>query len=188
VSRVVRVKMKPPPEDLVEVFSEEEYPQGSDEWKGLRIGLPTASRFGAIMADSEEKVGRTKLLHLLAGEILTGTPMETFSSAAMRHGVEVEPEALEHYAFTRDVQITRVGFIKRTIPLLAGNLVVGASPDGLVGEDGIVQCKRMQPDLLVALVDVGRVPLGRRPQLHGEMCSGTRSRSSPGTSGSSSIG
>jgi hypothetical protein len=165
--------MKPaarkPPEDTVEVFDEEEYPQGSDEWKGLRLGLPTASRFGAIMADSEEKVGRTKLMQLLAGEILTGAPMETFSNAAMKHGVEVEPEALEHYAFVRGVEVARVGFIKRTIPLLAGSLVVGCSPDGLVGADGIVQCKRMQPDLLVALVDGGKVPMGHRPQLQGEM-------------------
>src|SRR5208282_4178254 len=88
----------------------------------------------------------------------------------MAHGIEIEPDALDHYAFTRGVEIRRVGFVRRTIrdPLF-DDLVVGCSPDGMVGADGVVQVKRMKPSLIVKLVDGGRFPTEHKWQCHGEI-------------------
>ena len=57
--------------------------QGGEEWLRLRLGIPTASVFKTLMVKTEVKVGRTTLLYKLAGERLTGEPMENFSNAAM---------------------------------------------------------------------------------------------------------
>jgi hypothetical protein len=163
----VRAATKKPPEDIVEEFDVE---QRGEDWYSLRLGLPTASNFAAIMAQSDARAGRAKLLNRLAAEIIFKRPMETFSNAAMERGLDMEPAALDHYAFTRDVEVRRVGFVRRTIrdPIL-GDLVVGCSPDGLVGDDGVVQVKTMQPDLIVALVDSGRFPSEHRWQCQGEL-------------------
>jgi hypothetical protein len=163
----VKTKPKKVIEDLVEEFDCE---QGSAEWFALKLGIPSASNFHAIMAGSEERKQRTKLLYRMAAEIIYQRPMETFSNAAMAHGLEIEPEAASHYAFTRGVEVCTVGFIKRTVrdPLF-GDFVVGCSPDRLVGDDGILQIKRAQPDLIVQLVDSGREPTQHRWQCQGEM-------------------
>jgi len=164
-------KRKPPAAADVTVFSSDEYPQGSAEWFGLRLGFPTSSVFAAIMADGRdggESKTRAKLLNQLAGEILSGQPAEAFQNDAMRRGNMMEAEAVEHYAFTRRVRVERVGFVRRTIHNPLGeDLVVGCSPDGFVGDDGLLEVKTMRPDLLIELVDKGRFPTEHRAQVHG---------------------
>jgi len=157
--------------DLVEEIDVE---QRSAEWYAARIGIPTASVFGIIMADGRdggESKTRADLLHRMAAEIIYKRPLETYQSADMAHGIEIEPDALDHYAFTRGVEVRRVGFVRRTIrdPLF-GDLVVGASPDGLIGDDGAVQVKRMKPSLIVKHLDNGtRFATAHRWQCHGEI-------------------
>jgi|GEM_PF-826313 len=165
---VVKVTPKRAPvPDLVETFDCE---QRSDRWYALRLGLMTASNFGKIMADSEEQKGRTKLLYQLAGELFSGQPADTYSNAAMERGREMEAAALEHFEFMNQVEVQRVGFVKRTIlNPLGEDLVVGCSPDGLVGDDALVQVKTMQPDLLAQLVDSGRFPSEHRAQCQCEL-------------------
>lgn len=157
-----------------DVVEEIDVEQRSAEWFALRLGVPTASIFGTIMADGrdggESKI-RADLLHRMAAEIIYKRPLETYQSADMAHGIEIEPDALDHYAFTRGVEVRRVGFVKRTIrdPLF-GDLVVGASPDGLVGTDGAIQVKRMKPSLIVKYLDAGaRFATAHRWQCHGEL-------------------
>jgi hypothetical protein len=164
---------KPAPkkiDDLVETFDCE---QRSDEWMNLRLGLPTASILKTIVAegaDGEDSKTRTKLMNRLAAEIIFQRPMETFTNQAMDRGNVQEPWALAQYAFTRQVEVKRVGFVRRTMrDPLYGDLVFGCSPDGLVNNDGIVQAKSMQPDLIIALQKSGRFPSEHRWQLHGEL-------------------
>jgi len=69
-------------------------------------------------------------------ERLTGEPMKSFQSAEMTYGLECEPEARAAYSFLFDVDVTEVGFVCHpTIP------DAGASPDGLIGLDGVLEIK-----------------------------------------------
>lgn len=158
-------KAKPvaPPKPVIEVFDEVE--QGTEEWKKLRIGICTASRFGVMLRNGDAST-RTDLLNTMAGEILSGEPAETFQNGAMRRGQEMEPEAREHYARTNFAVIRRVGFVRRALP---NGLVVGCSPDSLVGDDGALEIKTMAPSLLVAQMIRGTPPVAHRAQLHGTL-------------------
>lgn len=148
--------------------------QGSDDWFQARLGLPTASNFGTIMAsgkDGGESIGRRRLLYRLAGEILTGVPGETYKSKSMERGNDMEPEARDYYARTTFVELTRVGFVRRTILRRSGpDLVVGASPDSLIGRRGALEIKTMMPELLIEHVVRGAaIPAEHRAQCHGTM-------------------
>ena len=70
--------------------------QGSPEWFAVRRGLPTASMFGTIMAKGRsggDSKTRQTYLYKLAGERLTGEPMDNFSNHHMERGHAMEPEA-----------------------------------------------------------------------------------------------
>ncbi len=169
-----RTAAKPRPlDDLVEIFSEEDYPQGSEQWFGLRLATPTASVFRTIMAtgeDGDEAKTRRRLLYRMAGEHFSKKPATTYENDAMRRGRTMEAAALQDYAFTRGVEVERVGFIRRTIkrPPFT-DLVVGCSPDGVVGKNKIVQVKTMEPELIVQMIDRGTFPSEHRAQVQGEL-------------------
>ena len=141
----------------LEIFEME---QGDDEWKLARCGLPTASSFKHILAKGQGKT-RQKYLYQLAGEIITGEPMATYSNPHMEHGKEVEGEARAAYELLNDVDVQQVGFIR--------NGRVGCSPDGLVGESGGLEIKRQLPDILIATHKANAVPTEHRAQIQGCM-------------------
>jgi hypothetical protein len=118
--------------------------QGSDEWYRVRAGLPTASEFSTVLArgrsGGESKTRRTYMLKL-AGEILTGEPMESYSNANMERGKAMEPEARNLYAFLVDDELARVGFIQ--------NGAKGCSPDAFVGPSGMLEIKTAFPHILI---------------------------------------
>lgn len=167
MSRRAAPARKPPPEDVVETF---DFEQRSEEWFAARMGIPTASEFGAIMSQGEEARMRSRYLYRLAGEILSGQPAETYTNRAMERGIAMEPAAIANYEFLHpDAQVERIGFVKRTVRKIHGDIVVGCSPDALVGADGLLQVKTMQPDLLAEFIDRGRFPTEHRWQAHGEI-------------------
>lgn len=141
--------------------------QGTTEWKAAKLGIPSASNFHKVTAGGEGKV-RTRYMRDLAGEILTGRPAESFSNEAMQRGNDMEGEAREHYARTRFAELTRVGFVRNSG--LIKNVVVGASPDSLIGADGGLEIKTMIPALLIDLLEKGAgLPAEHRAQVHGSM-------------------
>jgi putative phage-type endonuclease len=109
-------------------------------WATARVGHVTASRIADVVARSRDKkewgVSRKNYAADLIAERLTGKPIEGYRSAEMQRGNEVEAEAIAAYAFLYDVDIGEGGFLKH--PRLAW---AGASPDGLVGDDGLVEFK-----------------------------------------------
>lgn len=129
---------------MTEVFFDVE--QRSSEWYALRCGIPTASRFGDILAKGEGKV-RGKYMRQLAGEIVTGEPAESYSNSHMERGRVMEAQARELYRgrtmFAGGDEVREVGFIRST--------KAGGSPDALVGEHGLLEIKTMLPDLLIEL-------------------------------------
>lgn len=112
--------------------------QGTDEWKLARCGLVTASRIGDLMAKTKTGYGASRANYMaeLLTERLTGRPVEQYINAAMVFGTEQEPAARVAYELSQSVMIEEVGFIPH--PTIADT---GASPDGLIGEDGLVELK-----------------------------------------------
>lgn len=118
--------------------------QGSEEWFRARMGMPTASEFSTVMASGkgggESKTRRTYMLKL-AGEILTGEPMENYTNGHMERGKVMEDEARDFYSFMKDAEPRRVGFIV--------NGPKGCSPDSLIGDDGMLEIKTALPHILI---------------------------------------
>ena len=112
--------------------------QGSPEWFALRCGRVTASRVADVVAKTKSgpSASRANYMAELIAERLTGEPAERFTNAAMQWGNDKEPEARTAYAFETNTEIEQVGFIEH--PTIA---MTGASPDGLVGADGLVEIK-----------------------------------------------
>lgn len=113
--------------------------QGSPEWFAARLGKVTASRISDVMAKgrgSSPSVTRQKYMAQLAVERLTGLVAESFSSSAMDWGTETEPQARASYTMATGNVVEQVGAVEHPeIPMSA------ASPDGLVGDTGLVEIK-----------------------------------------------
>lgn len=112
--------------------------QGTPEWLALRAGKVTASRVADVIAKTKTGYGASRANYMaeLIAERLTGETAEKFTNAAMQWGTDKEPEARDLYAFMTDAEVEQVGFVEH--PSLND---CGASPDGLVGEDGLVEIK-----------------------------------------------
>lgn len=112
--------------------------QGSPEWKAMRNGKATASKMADIRAKTKSGWGasRTNYAAQLVAERLTGTPAESYTNAAMQWGIEQEPHARNAYEADTGALVSEVDFIDHPSIQMAG-----ASPDGLVGEDGLVEFK-----------------------------------------------
>lgn len=138
--------------------------QGSDLWFRSRMGLPTASEFGTILAKGktggESKTRRTYLLRL-AGEILTGEPMEAFSNAHTERGKVQEDEARNLYAFMTDSDPEQVGFIV--------NGAKGCSPDSLIGTDGGLEIKSCLAHIQIDRLLRGELPAEHKAQIQGSL-------------------
>ena len=136
--------------------------QGSPEWFEARRGIPTASRYGDVLAEGKGLM-RARYMRQLAAEIITEEPMETYKNAKMERGKEHEPDLRARYAFDHDINIEQVGFLRSTM------MATGCSPDGLVGVDGMIEIKSSEPDLLIELLDSGRAPTQHMPQIQGNL-------------------
>ena len=112
--------------------------QGTEEWFTIRIGKVTASRVADVIAKTKTGYSATRDNYMaqLVCERLTGQKGESFTNAAMQHGTETEPLARAAYEALRDGLVDEVGFVPHPSIIMAG-----ASPDGLVGDDGILEIK-----------------------------------------------
>lgn len=126
--------------------------QGSDEWHAARCGLLTASEMKLIItptlkAASNDKE-RTHLYELLAQRI-TRYVEPSYISDAMLRGMDDEIEAVDVYGKTY-APVQKVGFITND----KWGFTIGYSPDGLVGDDGLIECKsRSQKYQIQTLID-----------------------------------
>lgn len=112
--------------------------QRSAEWFAARVGKVTASRIGDVCARTRTgwAARRRDYMAELVCERLTSIHIPDGSGAARRWGAEIEPEAKAAYEYYREATIAEVAFVPH--PTIADT---GASPDGLVGEDGLVEFK-----------------------------------------------
>lgn len=149
--------------DLV-IYDADTTPQGTAAWFEARRGKVTASEFGKLMVENEERKGRLTLLRTLAGEIVSERVAEGYVNGYMQRGKEMEAEALDWYARTRFVDLERVGFV------FDPALNAGWSPDAAVGKDGAVEVKTAAPHLLIPLLE--KMEKGEFPGEHKAQCQG----------------
>lgn len=112
--------------------------QGTPEWFASRLGKVTASRVADIVAKTKSgySTSRVNYMAQLVVERLTGVKFETFTNAAMEWGTQTEPLARAAYEVKNGVMVDETGLVDHpTIPMS------GASPDGLVGDDGLIEIK-----------------------------------------------
>lgn len=146
---------------MMEVFNCE---QGSPEWVACRLGIPTASKFGTILAkgkDGGASKTRREYLFKLLGERVTGEQMYSYQNDHMERGKEMEDEARNLYAFREDVEPERVGFVR--------NYGAGCSPDSLIGSNGMLEIKTKLAHLQVELLVTGNMPTEHTAQLQGQL-------------------
>ena len=138
--------------------------QRSPEWFRERLGIPTASQFATVLAKGrgggESKTRRTYLLKL-AGERLTGEPMDSYSNHHMERGRMMEEEARNAYAFMCDAEPAPVGFIR--------NGDAGASPESLLGDKGLLEIKTALPHILIDTLLKDKSPAEHWGQVQGQL-------------------
>lgn len=113
--------------------------QRTEEWFQSRLGKVTASKIADVMAQGRggaPSATRATYRAQLVVERLTGVSYEGFRSAAMDHGTETEPQARATYILNTGRNVAEVGFVAH--PRIE---MTGASPDGLIGDDGLIEIK-----------------------------------------------
>jgi putative phage-type endonuclease len=144
--------------------------QRTEDWFAIRCGKATASRIADIIAKTKSgySASRANYLAQLVSERLTGTVEPGFTNAAMQWGCDNEAEARSAYCFRQDVDVVEVGFVDH--PSIA---MTGASPDGLIAEDGLVEIKCPNTATHIDTLLKGVVPAKYRTQMAWQMaCTG----------------
>lgn len=120
--------------------------QGSPEWLKARVSRITASQSESLMATKGLGAGAvTYAIELIAEDILQ-VPKYVPETFAMERGLELEPFARDIYSRSRNVTVDEIGGIEDGI--------LWASPDGLIGDDGILEIKcPMETQYIRCLID-----------------------------------
>ena len=141
--------------------------QGTDQWRRSRCGKVTASRVADVLAKikSGEAAARANYKAQLVAEILSGEPQEDcFVSKDMLYGIEQEQFARAAYETSQGVFVEQVGLIDHpTIPRFA------ASPDGLVGDDGMIEIKCPKLATHLSYILTGTIPTIYQTQMHSQL-------------------
>lgn len=132
--------------------------QGSEEWFKARIGSVGGSSIASVVAGGQGKM-RKSLLYRLAGEILSGVKYEGYRNADMDRGLEQENDARLVYAMEREVEVQQVGLIKESE-------FKHCSPDGLIGNDGMIEIKSVIPSVHIETIDTDKIDGGYLKQIN----------------------
>lgn len=129
--------------------------QRTTEWFAQRCGHLTASRIADMMARTQKGWGASRANYAaqLIAERLTGVAESGFTSAAMQHGIDTEAAARAAYGFMQDVEVIEAPFVRHL--RLAWS---GASPDGFVGDDGLVEIKCPNTATHITTLRGGEIP------------------------------
>lgn len=138
--------------------------QGTEEWLEARRGLVTASTMNRLVTSTLKTADNDTsraLLNTLACERITGHVEPHFETFDMARGHNEEPWAREEYAAHKNVEVTQIGFMTRDL----NGATLGYSPDGLVGDDGLIEIKCPQPKEHLRTILAGKPPAQYQAQL-----------------------
>jgi len=140
-----------------------EIEQGTDEWHALRRGVVTASAISKLLTATYKPANNDTsraLLYQLLAERITGESDQSFYNDDMARGHLLEPYARDLYA-EHFAPVTECGFV--TLTTSAG--VLGYSPDGLVGDEGLIEIKCPRPKTHLRSLLTGEMPAEYFPQV-----------------------
>lgn len=146
--------------------------QGTAEWLQARCGKPTGSRMADVIARLKkggESAKRYAYKIEILRERLTGTCAEKYVTADMQRGIDLEPVAKEVYERITGTEIRPCGFFVH--PLIEHS---GATPDGLIGDDGLIEIKVPRIETHLGYMLAGEAPEEYLPQMQWEMDSAQR--------------
>lgn len=139
--------------------------QGTDEWKLLRLGKITASKLSDVISNGRGSApSKTRAAYMLqlAAEKLTGEPQDSFTNQYMEWGNECEPQARAMYEFDSGNEVEEVAFVEYSDHF-------GVSPDGLVGENGLLEIKCPKTTTQIERYLKGEFPTTYKPQVQGQL-------------------
>jgi len=138
--------------------------QGTPEWFQARLGIPTASRFGMILTPTgKQSTQADKYIDKLVAEYLAGQPLEEdIHSYYIDRGVLLEPDARREYEFTNSNDVVKVGLC------LSDDGSYGASPDGLISDNGTLELKCPKHNTMLENYRKG-FPGKYKPQVQGQL-------------------
>ena len=138
--------------------------QRSDEWFKARLGRPTGSSYSKLItSQGKPSTSAQAYINQLIAERLTGTRHEIKTTDAMQRGIEMEADAVAWYEFEREVDVVDAPFV------LHADLDTGASPDGFVGDDGLLEIKCPSDHTHVKYLRAGKLPAEYKPQVMGQL-------------------
>jgi len=140
--------------------------QYSEAWFTARCGRATASRMADLTARTKSGWGASRANYMaqLIAERLTGVPAESYSNAAMQWGINTEPDARIAYEFRADCDVEPCGFVVHPEIDMSG-----ASPDGFVGRDGLLEIKCPNTATHIDTLLSGAVPAKYAKQMQWQM-------------------
>lgn len=140
-------------------------PQRSEQWFAARLGRATASRFNDVMAKTKTGYGaqRKNYMAELTSERLTGTQNDNFTSTAMQWGIDHEDTARLEYELETGNDVEETSFWQHD------SLMAGASPDGLIGEDGLLEIKCPNTATHIETLQTKKLPRQYYWQVMGQM-------------------
>jgi len=144
-----------------------EIEQGTDAWFQARLGKATGSRIADIVAKTKTgySTSRENYMAQLICERMTGKVAESYSNSAMQWGTETEPLARAAYEVKTGLTVNQIGFVDH--PTI---LMTGASPDGLVGDSGMIEIKCPNTATHIETLLSGKVPTKYLTQMTWQMC------------------
>jgi hypothetical protein len=138
--------------------------QGTTAWLAIRAGIPTASCFDRIITPKGKvSTQAEKYMHKLIAERMMGHPCIEFKGPWLERGNDLEGDARAYYESMRELTTERVGFITNDAR------TVGASPDSLVGDDGLLELKCPAEHTHVAYLMTRAVDAEYYPQVQGQL-------------------
>ena len=139
--------------------------QGSEQWFKARCGIPTASNFDKIV-DTKGNVSkqRDRYLYQLAGERITKRTEDEYQNEAMKRGKLMEEEARKFYELKEHKNVRQVGLC-----LTEGKFIWGASPDGIIGKEGLLEIKCPLLSTHVSYLLKDKLPLDYWQQTQGQL-------------------
>jgi predicted phage-related endonuclease len=136
--------------------------QGSPEWLQARLGIPSASSYAKLVTTTGKASAQaTAYINQLVAERITGEPTFFQVTDPMQRGMDLEPQARTAYEMETGNLVSQVGF------LMHDTLQAGASPDGMVGENGGLEIKCPSAHTHVEYLRDGDLPIKYFQQVQG---------------------